>query len=78
MAATRRLDWEPMVAFLDTRTREVLKCLLEGRELTTLVPKLKRSRSALQTDKQRLADLVREHAARDPRDADPEGLQQPR
>ena len=65
MAATRRLDWEPVVALLDTIAGKVLKCLLEGRELTTLVPKLKRSRSALQTDKQRLADLVREHLGPD-------------
>ena len=43
----------------------VLLCLLEGAELTTLVPKLKRSRSALQGDKQCLAKLVREHLGQD-------------
>jgi hypothetical protein len=61
MAASRRLDWEHLVARLDTRTREVLHCLLDGHDLTVLVPKLKRSRSAIQTDKERLAGLVRDH-----------------
>jgi len=37
-----------------------LGCLLQGQDLTTLVPKLRRSRSALQNDKDRLAQLVRE------------------
>jgi len=39
--------------------------LVEGRELTTLVPKLKRSRSALGSDKQRLARLAIEHLGAD-------------
>ncbi|MCX6923332.1 MAG: hypothetical protein NT154_09015 [Verrucomicrobia bacterium] len=65
MAATRRLDWGQMVNALDPKTREVLQCLAAGDELTTLVPKLKRSRSALQFDKQRLAQLVREHLGED-------------
>jgi len=39
--------------------------LVAGADLTTLVPKLKRSRSALTGDKQRLAQLVREHLGQD-------------
>jgi hypothetical protein len=65
MAATRRLDWEQLVTLLDSRAREVLKCLLEDQDLTALVPKLKRSRSAIQTDKDRLAGSVREHLGAD-------------
>src|SRR5258708_22296456 len=56
--AAKRLDWKPLVASLDSKAREVLLCLVEGGELTTLVPKLKRSRSALQTDKERMAKLI--------------------
>jgi hypothetical protein len=61
----KRLDWKPLVAALDTTTREVLLCLATGAELTTLVPKLKRSRSAIQQNKQCLARLVREHLGED-------------
>jgi len=39
--------------------------LVEGQDLTTLVAKLRRSRSALQQDKQRLARLVCEHLGQD-------------
>ncbi len=45
--------------------REVLRCLMEGEDLTTLVPKLRRSRSSLQHDKERLARLVCEHLGQD-------------
>ena len=65
VAATRRLDWEPLVAAMDATAREVLGCLVEGQDLTTLVAKLRRSRSALQHDKQRLARLVCEHLGHD-------------
>ena len=65
MAAARRVDWERLVAALDATAREVLNCLREGRDLTSLVPKLNRSRSALQTDKHRLAGLVREQLGPD-------------
>jgi len=65
MAATRRLDWEQLGTSLDTTTREVLRCLLEGRDLTSLVPTMKRSSSALGADKRRLAALVREHLGED-------------
>ncbi len=64
-AATRRLDWGYLVKTLDTTTREVLHCLADGRDLTTLVPKLHRCRSALQLDKERLGRLVREHLGED-------------
>jgi hypothetical protein len=60
-AAARRLDWAPVVASLDPNGREVLTCLVIGEDLTCLVPRLGRSRSALQKDKERLAGLVREH-----------------
>ena len=63
--AARRLDWKGLVASLDTAARAVLLCLVEGGELTSLVPKLKRSRSSLQTDKQRLARLAIEHLGAD-------------
>jgi len=65
MAATRRLDWDGLLASLDGRAREILRCLWTGAELTTLVPKLKRSRSALQADKRRLASSVRAHLGAD-------------
>jgi hypothetical protein len=65
VAATRRLDWDTLLSFLDTMAREVLRCMLQGEDLTTLVPKLRRSRSSLQGDKMRLARLVREHLGED-------------
>ena len=64
-AATRSLDWEPLVAALDGPVAAILCCLVAGADLTTLVPKLKRCRSSLQGDKQRLAQLVREHLGQD-------------
>jgi hypothetical protein len=65
VAASRRLDWAPLLGSLDGPVREVLRCLLEGEDITTLVPKLKRARSTLQTDKTRLAALVKEHLGED-------------
>jgi hypothetical protein len=65
MAAARKLDWETLRGALSETGRQVLHCLLEGRDLTTLVDKLKRSRSALQKDKERLAGLVREYLGAD-------------
>jgi hypothetical protein len=65
MAASRRLDWKRLSAFLDPGACEVLACLSQGEDLTSLVPKLRRSRSALQGDKNRLARLVREHLGAD-------------
>jgi len=65
VTATRRLDWDTLLSFLDAMAREVLRCLMQDQDLTTLVPKLKRSRSSLQDDKMRLARLVREHLGED-------------
>ena len=58
--ASRRLDWEQLVAKLDHVTGAVLCAMAEGQELTLLVPVLGWSRSTLQTHKQRLARLIRE------------------
>jgi len=63
--AAKRLDWQALVGSLDTLARKVLDCLLAGEDLTTLVPKLRRCRSSIQTDKMRLAELVREHLGAD-------------
>jgi hypothetical protein len=63
--AAKRLDWSPLIGSLDPTAQAVLLCLVEGGELTTLVSKLKRSRSALQTDKQRLARKAIEHLGED-------------
>jgi hypothetical protein len=63
--AAKRLDWAPLVASLAGPAREVLRCLVEGGELTSLVPKLRRSRSSLQQDKERLARLAIEHLGAD-------------
>jgi hypothetical protein len=65
MTAARRLDWDTLLSFLDAMAREVLLCLLRSEDLTTLVLKLQRSRSSLQGDKMRLAELVREHLGED-------------
>jgi hypothetical protein len=46
MAALRHLDWEHLLRSLDATTREVLLCLMQGQDLITLVPLLKRSASA--------------------------------
>ena len=63
--AAKRLDWKPLVASLDATARKVLHCLMAGEDLTTLVPKLKRSRSSLQNDRMRLARLAIEHLGAD-------------
>ena len=63
MAASRRLDWDSLVAKLDRVTRAILRALADGQELTLLVPALGWSRSTLQT--QRLARLIRECLGQD-------------
>jgi hypothetical protein len=63
--AARRLDWRSVIGSLDRTTKAVLIALVEGRELTLLVHRLRRSRSALQNDKGRLGRLVREHLGED-------------
>ena len=60
-AASRRLDWEPVLDAMDETGMAILIALLEGRELTLLVRPLRRSRSSLQTDKVRLGRLIRDH-----------------
>ena len=64
-AASRNIDWERLIESLDKVCKEILRCLSEGIPLTELKAKLKRSRSALQQDKERLADLVLEHFGAD-------------
>jgi hypothetical protein len=64
-AATRRLDWAAVLESLDRTVKAILVALIEGRELTLLVKRLKRSRSALQGDKVRLGRLIREHLGDD-------------
>lgn len=59
-AAARRMDWERLLDTLDRTAKAILMALAEGRELTLLVHRLKRSRSSLQNDKQRLGRLVHE------------------
>jgi hypothetical protein len=63
--AAKRLDWKPLVDSLDATARKILHCLMAGEDLTTLVPKLKRSRSSLQNDKMGLARLAIEHLGAD-------------
>ena len=63
--AAKRLDWKPLVDSLDATARKILHCLMAGEYLTTLVPKLKRSRSSLQNDKMGLARLAIEHLGAD-------------
>lgn len=63
--ASRRLDWEKVIQNLDEMAVRVLVCLAIGEPLTSLVPNLKRSRSALQVDKNRLAVVVRQHLGED-------------
>ncbi len=65
MAATRRLDWAGLIELLDPASQEVLCCLVQGAALTTLVPKLKRSHSALREHKERLAVTIRERLGED-------------
>ena len=60
-AALRHLDWEWLLRVLDATAREVLLCLVNGEDLISLVPRLKRSPSALVSDKRRLARVVSEH-----------------
>ena len=58
--AGRRMDWAQLVQKLDRVARAVLVCLADDRDLTTLVSGLRRSRTSLQNDKQRLARIIRE------------------
>ncbi|MGH7970761.1 MAG: hypothetical protein ACREIC_18710 [Limisphaerales bacterium] len=61
ITAGRRLDWATLLSSLDAIALALLVCMAAGEPLTSLVPKLKRTRSTLQSEKNRLARLVREH-----------------
>jgi hypothetical protein len=64
-AAARRLDWEPVLRSVDQTKKAILVALVDGIELTRLVRRIKRSRSALQGHKQRLGRLIREQLGED-------------
>jgi hypothetical protein len=57
-AAARRLDWTPMFDSLDRTKKAILIAMAEGRELTLLVSRLKRSRTTLHYDKVKLGRLI--------------------
>jgi len=61
VSAARHLDWQSLLAALDQTAREILLALIAGTDLTALVSRLKRSRSAIQADKARWVRLVQEH-----------------
>lgn len=63
--AARRLDWEMVFDSLDRSGKAILVALIEGRELTVLVRRLRRSRSAIQDRKVRLGRVIREHLGED-------------
>lgn len=63
--AARQLDWNELVRELGDAAKEVLNAIASGYELTLLVPRLARSRSSLQDDKNQLAKLIREHLGED-------------
>ena len=63
--AARQLDWKELVEELDDVAKEILHALISGHKLTLLVPRLGRSRSALQNDKNELAKLIRERLGED-------------
>ena len=65
IAAVRHLDWDRLLSSLDATAQAVLLCLVKGEDLISLVPMLKRSLSALVSDKRRLARLVREQLGSD-------------
>jgi hypothetical protein len=64
-AAARRLDWTSVIQSLDRTAKAILIALIEGRELTLLVSRLKRSRTALQYDKAKLGRLIQDHLGPD-------------
>ena len=56
--AARNLDWETVLDSLDGTKKAILVAMVEGRELTPLVGRLKRSRTALHYDKVKLGRLI--------------------
>jgi len=65
VSAARHLDWQSLLAALDQTAREILVALIAGTDLTALVSRLRRSRSAIQTDKVRLIRLIQDHLGED-------------
>jgi hypothetical protein len=65
ITAARRLDWTSVIQSLDRTAKAILAALVEGREPTLLVRRLKRSRSTLHYDKLRLGRLIRERLGHD-------------
>jgi len=57
-AAGRNLDWETVSDSLDRTKNAILIAMAEGRELTLLVSRLKRSRTTLHYDKVKLGRLI--------------------
>jgi hypothetical protein len=64
-AAARHLDWEMVIEFLERTAKAILVALIEGRELTLLVSRLKRSRTALHYDKVKLGRLIQAYLGKD-------------
>ena len=64
-AAARRLDWAKVTNVLDPVATAVLLALLHGTPLALFVPRLKRSRTLLHDEQQRLGNLVCERLGRD-------------
>jgi hypothetical protein len=58
--AARRMDWEEFQEKLDAVAKAILNAMVAGQELTALVGRLGKSRSALQGHKNRLAGLIKE------------------
>ena len=63
--ACRRLDWDSVIQKLDAITRAVLLCLATSEELNGLVRRLRKSRSTIQNQKDRLARLIKAHLGAD-------------
>src|ERR1019366_5567593 len=63
--AGRRLDWVSVFDSLDRTKKAILIAMAEGRELTPLVRRLKRSRTALHYDKVKLGRLIQECLGQD-------------
>jgi len=63
--AARQIDWDELIKDLNGVAKEILKALVSGHELTLLVPRLGRSRSALQTDKDELGKHILERLGTD-------------
>jgi hypothetical protein len=60
LAAARRLDWQIVIRSLDRTTKAILSALAQGRDLTHLVKRLKRSDSSLHSAKCRLGRRILE------------------